>query len=122
MPMRDAWWSFLPSSSSGWVERLLTRAIFVAILLFVRFRWNAWNSGHIAEHGISESEAQFIVNHTRAPYPQMVGAGKRLVIGQSQNGAYVQVIYVLDENLTAYVIHARPLTDSEKRRYRRRRS
>lgn len=30
-------------------------------------------------------------------------------------------IYVLDDDGTAYVIHARPLTDAEKRRYRRRR-
>jgi len=88
----------------------------------VRFRWNAWNSGHIAEHGISTSETQFIVNNARAPYPQTIGAGKRLVIGQSQHGAYAQVIYVLDEDLTAYVIHARPLTDPEKRRFRRRRT
>jgi hypothetical protein len=29
------------------------------------------------------------------------------------------VIYVLDPDETVYVIHARPLTDKEKHRYRR---
>jgi hypothetical protein len=31
-----------------------------------------------------------------------------------------QVVYVIDPDGTVYVIHARPLTDREKRRYRRR--
>ncbi len=32
-----------------------------------------------------------------------------------------QVIFVLDENESIFIIHARPLTDREKHRYRRRR-
>jgi hypothetical protein len=32
----------------------------------------------------------------------------------------MQVIFVLDPDDTIFVIHARPLTDWEKRRYRRR--
>lgn len=31
----------------------------------------------------------------------------------------IQVIYVVDPDDTLYVIHARPLTDREKRRFRR---
>jgi hypothetical protein len=83
------------------------------------YRWNDWNIGHIADHGMSPVEAEYIVDHAHPPFPQMVGDRKRLVMGQISHGVYVQVIYVLDEEGTAYVIHARPLTDSEKRRYRR---
>jgi hypothetical protein len=96
----------------------LTFPIFVAILFMVKYRWNDWNVGHIADHGMSASEAEYLVDHARSPYSQMIGEGKRLVVGQTR---HAQVIYVLDEDGTAYVIHGRPLTDSEKRRYRRRR-
>ncbi len=97
-------------------------AILVAILFVVRYRWNDWNEGHIADHGMLPEEAEEIVNAARAPYPQTIGKEKRLVIGQTRNGLYAQVIYVLDEDGRAFVIHCRPLTDSEKRRYRRRRA
>ena len=39
---------------------------------------------------------------------------------QDQNGTYLQVIYVFSPPGVTYVIHARPLTDPEKRRLRRR--
>jgi uncharacterized protein len=84
----------------------------------VRYRWNVWNVGHIAEHGISPADAEYLVDRARRPYPKIIGDDKRLVIGQTPSGLYVQVIYVLDDDGTAYVIHARPLTDREKRRYR----
>ena len=99
----------------------LPNANLVAILLGVKFRWNDWNIGHIADHGISQSEAEFVVDNAKRPFPEMVGDGKRLVVGKTPKGTYIQVIYVLDEDGTAFVIHARPLTDSEKRRYRKRR-
>ncbi|MFI5381147.1 MAG: hypothetical protein ACHRHE_17760 [Tepidisphaerales bacterium] len=86
------------------------------------YRWNEWNIGHIAEHGMSPAEAEFIVDHARRPFPQMIGDKKRLVMGQTRDGVYAQVIYVLDEDGTAYVIHSRPLTDREKRRCRRSRT
>jgi hypothetical protein len=86
----------------------------------VQYRWNDWNEGHIADHGLSPGDAEYVVDRARAPYPQMIGDGKRLVVGKTGNGTYVQVIYLLDEDGTAYVVHGRPLTDAEKRRYRRR--
>jgi uncharacterized DUF497 family protein len=94
----------------------------VAILFVVKYRWNDWNIGHIADHGMSQSEAEFIVDRAQAPYPKIIGQAKRLVVGQTSKGLYAQVIYVLDEDGTTVVIHGRPLTDREKRRYRRRRS
>jgi hypothetical protein len=92
----------------------------VAILFAVRYRWNDWNQAHIADHRMLPADAEWVVNRAKAPYPQIIGLGKRLVIGQMRHGVYAQVIYVLDEDGTAYVLHCRPLTDSEKRRYRRR--
>jgi uncharacterized DUF497 family protein len=44
-----------------------------------------------------------------------------LVQGQGRGGGFLQVVYVLDPDNTIFVIHARRLTDREKRRYRRRR-
>lgn len=84
------------------------------------FRWNEWNHDHIAMHGVVPEEAEYIVNHATAPYPQMVGDGKWRVRGQSYSGRYLQVLYVIEDD-QYYVIHARGLTDTEKRQLRRRR-
>jgi uncharacterized DUF497 family protein len=87
----------------------------------LEFRWNAWNIEHIAEHGILAGEAEYVADHARPPYPQVIGDGKWVVIGQTRSGRYLQVIYIDDDDAdTVYVIHARDLTDSEKRRFRRR--
>jgi len=85
------------------------------------FRWNEWNLEHATRHGISAEEAESIVNSTRAPFPEQIGDEKLLVMGRGKGGRFVQVIYVLDEDGTVYVIHARPLTESQKKRLRRRR-
>jgi uncharacterized DUF497 family protein len=85
------------------------------------FRWIEWNVDHIAEHDVSPDEAEFVVNHVRPPYPEIVGAGKFRVVGQTAAGRYLHVIFVIDPAGTIFVIHARDLTDSEKRRLRRRR-
>lgn len=53
------------------------------------------------------------------PYPRRIDDDKLLVWGGSQHGELLQVIFVLDENGSTYVLHARPLTEKEKRRYRR---
>ncbi len=85
------------------------------------FRWNEWNLEHATRHGISAEEAELIVNLIRPPFPEQVGDDKLLVMGRGKGGQFVQVIYVLDEDGTVYIIHARPLTDRQKRRLRRRR-
>ena len=88
----------------------------------VEFVWNNKNIAHIAEHGISRQEAEYVVEHAKPPYPQMIGEGKRMVVGQIPSGEYVQVIYVPARSVPGalYVMHARTLTDEEKRRFRRR--
>jgi uncharacterized DUF497 family protein len=84
------------------------------------FRWNDWNVEHIAAHGVLPEDAQWLVEHARRPYPQEVGDGRYLVVGQLPNGQYAQVVYVFDPPGVAFVIHARPLREHEKRRFRRR--
>jgi uncharacterized DUF497 family protein len=84
------------------------------------FRWNQWNVDHLAEHGISPEEAEWVVRYARPPYPEFRGEGKWLVRGQTAAGRFLQVIYIVDPEETLYVIHSRPLTDREKWQCRRR--
>jgi len=81
------------------------------------FRWNDWNEEHIANHGVLVAEAESVA---RGGKPQYRGDGKYLVVGRGQGERWLQVIYVLDEDGTVFVIHARALTYREKRRWRRR--
>ncbi len=86
----------------------------------LRFRWNAWNLDHATRHGVSPAEAEAVVEAARSPFPEQIGDDKLLVMGRGRGGRWVQVIYVVDDDGTLYIIHARPLTDPEKRRLRRR--
>lgn len=85
----------------------------------VDFRWNRDNLEHIVKHGVSPAEAEYVVRHAGRPYPSPAGDGKWRVRGQTRFGWYLQVIFVKDAPHTLYVIHARPLTDREKRAFRR---
>jgi hypothetical protein len=85
------------------------------------FRWEEWNEDHIAEHGIAPRQAEYLINHPRRGFPRYIGDGKFLVQGQDQNGLWMQAIFVMSPPGVAFVIHARPLNDAEKRRLRRRR-
>jgi uncharacterized DUF497 family protein len=80
------------------------------------FRWNAWNRDHAARHGISQSEAESVVSHGRIVRS---ADGKLKAVGRGAGGRWVQVVFVLDPDRTVFIIHARPLTDREKRRQRR---
>jgi uncharacterized DUF497 family protein len=86
------------------------------------FRWNEWNIEHIASHGVSIDEEENLIHAAGRPYPRKIEEDKWLTWGQGRGGRFLQVIFVTDENDTIYVIHARPLTDQEKRRLRRRKS
>ncbi len=85
------------------------------------FRWNAWNLDHVAKHGLTPDDAEFVVNRARPPYPESIEDEKWRVRGQTEDGTYVQVVYIFSPERVIYVIHARPLTESEKRALRRRR-
>ena len=85
------------------------------------FRWIAWNRDKVGQHHVEPEEAEFVINHARQPYPMKVDDEKRLVWGPTRSGRYLQVVYLIGRDDTVFVIHARPLTDKEKRRLRRRR-
>src|SRR5262249_9815819 len=53
-------------------------------------------------------------------FPNSSADANLLVVGQGHGGSFLQVIYVREREDMVFVIHARPLTDREKRRYRRR--
>jgi uncharacterized DUF497 family protein len=84
------------------------------------FRWNDWNVEHIATHGVSPEEAERVIRGARNPFPRKINDDKWLVWGRGRGDRFLQVIFVLDPDATIYVIHARPLTHAEKRRFRRR--
>ena len=75
----------------------------------------------VTAEGEDESEAEEVVNRARRPYPQQIDNRKILVRGQTAAGRYLQVIYLLELDDVVFAIHARPLTEREKRRLRRRR-
>ena len=85
------------------------------------FRWNEWNTEHVGKHRDRPEDAEYVVRMARPPYPEERGDDKWRVWGQASDGHYLQVIFVLDPDESIYVIHARPLTDREKKRYRRKR-
>jgi uncharacterized DUF497 family protein len=85
----------------------------------LEFRWNRWNVEHIARHGVDPEAAEQVVRAAERPYPRAIGDDKRLVWGRDRGGQLLQVIFVFDDDGTVFIVHARPLTDTEKRRYRR---
>jgi uncharacterized DUF497 family protein len=84
------------------------------------FRWIEWDLEHATCHGVSVSEIEGAVRSARAPFPEVVGDDKWLVVGRGSGGRWIQVIFIFDDDGTVFPIHARPLSDREKRRYRRR--
>jgi uncharacterized DUF497 family protein len=87
----------------------------------MQFRWIEWNEEKCFKHSVDPAEAEYVVRHASEPYLEKIGDEKRLVIGQTAAGRYLQVIFLIDEDDAIFVIHAMPLTDRKKRNYRRRR-
>jgi hypothetical protein len=86
------------------------------IIYVVQFRWVKWNEEHAAGHGCSIPEIESVVRQAGRGYPRRCGPGKLLVVGRGQGGRPVKVIYVLDDDGTAFVIHAMPMTTGWRRR------
>ena len=109
------------------------------ILIFVIFQWDDDNVGHIAEHGIRRDEAEYVVEHAAPPFPRSAGNGKFMVWGRAPDSSFLQVGFVhlpddrveidrlephevLDFQAGAqvlYVFHAMPMTEEQKRQYRK---
>ncbi len=104
--------------------------------------WDKVSREHIAKHRVQAHEVEFVLSGLQPPFPQDIGNGKYLVQGQTDEGRFLQVIYVyrpvqtldwtamewedrlaladVEENEVVYVVHARDLTEREKRALRRR--
>ncbi len=76
------------------------------------FRWNDWNIGHIARHGVEPADAEHAVRFPERNWPRRKG-DKWVVRGRAANGRLLQVVFVEDEKSApwrqVYVIHARPI-------------
>jgi uncharacterized DUF497 family protein len=81
------------------------------------FRWVSYNLDHAAKHGVSVVECEQIV---RAGKYRHAGDGKYRAVGRGDGGRWLQVVFTVTAEAEAFVIHARPLTDTEIRRERRR--
>lgn len=82
------------------------------------FRWNDWNVEHLAEHGVGPDEAENVVAGARRPFPRRIEDDKWIVWGRGFGGRLLQVVFVRDEDDSVFILHARPLTDREKKRWR----
>ena len=86
----------------------------------MQFRWIEWNRDHIGEHGVDCGEAEKVIEEAKAPFPRKIEEDKWLVVDRGRGGRFLQVIYVVDPDKTVFIIHARPISEREKKKYRRR--
>lgn len=84
----------------------------------------ATDEPHIYEHDIAEDEVEDVL--TRPGEDRPGRDGSRVVIGQTQSGRYLRVIYVPDPEpesvfvITAYELSGKPLAAYRRRRRKRR--
>jgi hypothetical protein len=75
---------------------------------------------HISNHGVTEAEAEYVLQHPGQDRPGRDGS--RHALGQTAAGRYLRVIYVPDEQGDGvFVVTAWELRGKERRAYRRRR-
>jgi len=80
------------------------------------FRWVEWNLDHATKHGVRVEECEEVVRENGY---RKVGDNKLRAVGRGSGGRWLQVVFVITPDGEVFVIHARPLTDAEKRRERR---
>ena len=82
----------------------------------MNFRWNEWNVEHIARHGVAPEMAEEVVEGAGSPYPRRIGDDKLLVWGRTEEGQALQVIFVVDVDGSAFVLHARVRSSAARRK------
>lgn len=85
-------------------------------------RWHQWSEEHIAHRGITWTD----VEEACTP-PTVAGPGKRPgtieQLGQTNAGTYLVVVMRPDDDgVLGFVVTARVMTDTERRRFLRRRA
>jgi uncharacterized DUF497 family protein len=83
------------------------------------FRWIEWNHEHATQHGCTIGEIENVVRNAGRGFPRKRDRQKWLVVGRGTGGRMIRVIYILDDDGTAFVIHAMPVTTRRRRRGRR---
>jgi hypothetical protein len=84
------------------------------------FRWIEWNMEQATKHGCAIEEIESVVRRAGRGFPLDIGDEKYLVQGRGIGDRVIEVIYLLDADGTAFVIHAMHLI-TRRRRGRRRR-
>jgi hypothetical protein len=84
----------------------------------IGFRWNDWNLEHATRHGCGVEEIESVVRNAGRGRSRKIGKGKYTAEGRGQGGRMIRVIFVLDDDVTRFVIHAMPLTTRRRRRGR----
>ncbi len=87
----------------------------------LEFKWIDWNLDKIAKHELSVGQVEHAARRPGRGFPRRIDNDKYQVWSQTPEGVWVQVLYVVESDGRAFVIHARPLSDGEKRQLRRRR-
>ena len=82
------------------------------------FRWIDWNREHATKHGCTIREIESVVRNTGRGFPRKIDRERWLVIGRGTGDRLIRVIYLLDDDGAAFVIHAKPLTTRRRRRRR----
>jgi len=81
------------------------------------FRWIGWNLDHSTKHGCKVHDIEYVVRNAGRGFPRRLDKEKWLVNGREPSGRTIKVIYLLDDDdTTAFVIHAMPLTTRRRRR------
>ncbi len=74
---------------------------------------------HVYGHGVTEAEVERILRRVGEDGPS--SGGSRQAVGQAEGGRYLRVVYIPDrEGDGVFVVTAYPLSDRERRAYRRR--
>lgn len=80
------------------------------------FEWDESNLEHIARHMVSPDEAEAVLDN--APRVLRTADGKYLAYGQTDDGRFLLVVYVVRPGPLVRVITARDMTDGEKKQHR----
>jgi hypothetical protein len=59
--------------------------------------WDLAGIEHIAKHGVTPGEVDYVLTRARPPFPEEIGDGKYLVLGSTEAGRLLQVIFVFRE-------------------------
>ena len=84
-----------------------------------RFEWDARNIGHIARHRVTPDEAEEAFDNE--PLFLKGRHGTRVVLGRTEAGRHLTVIYVKKPGNVVRVVTARNMDRRERRRYHRER-